>query len=408
MIDQKLRIVHVVRAPIGGIFRHICDLALAQTDAGHDVGIICDSSSGGAFEDSVIERVSACLRFGVQRFPMQRQLSLTDLRATIGLLATLRALAPDVLHGHGAKGGAFARVIGTMLRLSGRRTLRVYCPHGGSLHYDAGSREGRTYFRLERLLERITDGFVFVSDYEENSYRAKVGTTRRQICRVYNGLWPAEFEPIEPHPDMADLVCVGMVRDLKGQRILVQAIALLAERHGLRPTLRIVGDGPDRDAIRRETARAGLEGQVTFQDPMPTREALSQGRILVVPSLAESMPYIVLEAIAARLPVVSTSVGGIPEIFGSRADRLVAPADPAALAEGIAATLATEEAARADALAFGREISGRFSTERMADDVRALYLDLLGPRHAASDASQQRIAACTPLLPSDSIVDRRT
>ena len=404
--EQKLRIVHVVRAPIGGIFRHIVDLALAQSAAGHEVGIICDSNSGGPFEASIIAGVEGRLSFGVSRFPMRRQLSLGDLRATAGLLSSLRALRPDVIHGHGAKGGAYARLIGTALRMTGRKVLRIYCPHGGSLHYDAGTAEGQTYFRLERFLERLTDGFVFVSGYEENSYRTKVGATRRAICRVYNGLWPAEFEPIDPTPAMADLVCAGMVRDLKGQRVLVRAMPILAERHGLRPTLRIVGDGPDRESIAAEATALGLDGQVTFHDPMPTRTALSQGRILVVPSLAESMPYIVLEALAARLPVVATRVGGVPEIFGTRADRLIPAGDPVALADAIAGMLADEDAARKDAMVFGREIAGRFSTLGMADEVGGFYLDLIDPRHRSAPAPRQ--AASLSALVADQVADRRT
>ena len=68
---------------------------------------------------------------------------------------------------------------------------------------------------------------------------------------------------------------------------------------------------------------------------MPTREAFAGARAIVVPSRAESMPYVVLEAIAAGMPIIATRVGGIPEIFGPAADELVAPGDAAALARAI-------------------------------------------------------------------------
>src|ERR1700722_54718 len=76
---KPLRIVHVVRAPIGGIFRHILDLAGAQTAAGHAGGIICDSTSGGKWEDDLIAAVAPKLALGATRFPMRRSVSLTDL-----------------------------------------------------------------------------------------------------------------------------------------------------------------------------------------------------------------------------------------------------------------------------------------------------------------------------------------
>jgi hypothetical protein len=75
---NRLKIVHVVRSPIGGIFRHIVDLVDAQTKAGHDVGVICDSLTGGRFEDEVIASVAPRLALGVTRFPMRRSVSLSD------------------------------------------------------------------------------------------------------------------------------------------------------------------------------------------------------------------------------------------------------------------------------------------------------------------------------------------
>ncbi len=188
--SHPLTIVHCLRAPIGGIFRHVADLAIAQAEMGHTVGIICDSLTGGAFEAEHIARVSPKLPLGVRRVPMRRQLSPADLKASYDVFREIRGLRPDVLHGHGAKGGAFVRTIGTALRLTGRRPLRIYCPHGGSLHYDPSTLAGRVYFQLERGMQRLTDGFVFVSDYEENCYRTKVAAPYRPVRRVYNGCCP--------------------------------------------------------------------------------------------------------------------------------------------------------------------------------------------------------------------------
>lgn len=216
MTAAPLRIVHLVRAPIGGIFRHIADLALAQTRAGHQVGVICDSSTGGTFEDEAIARLAPQLALGVQRFPMRRQVTPGDMKALWALYRHVSGHAPDVLHGHGAKGGVFARTIGTMMRLRGRKVTRVYCPHGGSLHYDAGRIEGRIYFALERLQERFTDALVFVSDYEYAAYESKVRAPKIPARVVYNGLAPEEFSAVTPDADAADFLFIGMLRDLKG------------------------------------------------------------------------------------------------------------------------------------------------------------------------------------------------
>src|ERR1700722_906570 len=77
----KLRIVHIVRAPIGGIFRHIVDLADAQAKAGHDVGIICDSLTGGQFESDIIAKAAQRLALAATRSPTRRAGSLSDIGA---------------------------------------------------------------------------------------------------------------------------------------------------------------------------------------------------------------------------------------------------------------------------------------------------------------------------------------
>ena len=261
----------------------------------------------------IIADLAPKLALGIARFPMRRQISFSDMASSWRLFAHIRALKPDVLHGHGAKGGAFSRFSGTLLGMMGRKTpVRIYCAHGGSLHYDPATREGAMYFRLERLLESFTDGLVYVSDYEELCYREKVQTPKKPTRLIYNGLKPVEFEPIAPRADMADLAYAGMMRDLKGPQVLIEALARLEAKYGLKPSVRLVGDGDDRPRYQAMVEKLGLSDRVTFHAPMPTRQALAQGRILVVPSLAESMPYIVLETVAARIPLIATNVGGNP------------------------------------------------------------------------------------------------
>ena len=148
---------------------------------------------------------------------------------------------------------------------------------------------------------------------------------------VHNGVADAEFLPVKPAPDATDLVFVGELRKLKGVDVLIEAIARLA-RDGRNVTATIVGDGADRGAFEAAVAAHKLGAAVRFVGAKPARAAFALGRMLVVPSRAESLPYIVLEAAAAGLPIIATNVGGIPEIFGPDAGDLVPPGDPAALA----------------------------------------------------------------------------
>src|SRR6185436_8657971 len=95
------------------------------------------------------------------------------------------------------------------------------------------------------------------------------------------------------------------------------------KEQGTTVTANLVGQPEGRGTYVARAAELGISGQVAFHDPMPAREAFATARMLAVPSRAESMPYVVLEAIAADIPIVASNVGGIPEILGERAHELI-------------------------------------------------------------------------------------
>lgn len=387
MSDQQfLRIVHCVRAPIGGIFRHVVDLATAQTAAGHSVGIVCDSLTGGDFEAAWIAEVAPRLAFGITRFPMRRALSPADAASTWRLWRHISRLAPDVLHGHGSKGGSFARLIGTLLRLEGKRPARIYCPHGGSLHFDPATLEGRFYFTIERLLERMTDGLVFVSNFEATSYATKIGAPRVPTTLAYNGLRPEEFEPVGADADAVDFLHIGMLRALKGTDVFIRAIASLRER-GVFARALIVGIGDERDTYETLVDALGLGDRITFRDPMPIRDAMRLARAVVLPSRAESLPYVVLEAIAADVPLIATRVGGIPEIYEGHTEHLVEPGDVSALAEAMHHHLDHPKDIVAFTATLRRSLADRFTVDTMMRTIEGAYLRAAG---------RCRLVSCAP------------
>ncbi len=373
---KSLRIVHCFRSPVGGIFRHVRDLTEAQVAAGHAVGIVCDSTTGGEFEERLFEAMRPRLALGVRRTPMQRHIGPGDAAAALRTYRIIKELRPDVLHGHGAKGGVYARLFGSLLRVSRSRVARLYSPHGGSLHYDETTRTGRLFFMLERVMERFTDHLLFVSDYERRTFRRKVGEPTVPSSLVYNGLRETEFEPVEPQADAADFLYVGMMRDLKGPDLFIEALAR-AERASVRKLRAVmVGDGDDLPRYRQMVQGLGLTDRVTFLKPMPARQAFGLGRTIVVPSRAEAMPYIVLEALAAGLPMIASAVGGIPEIFGAGSPALVQP-EVGAIAARMTEVLADPRSFKAAMPPVG-ELRVRFGVGTMAADVQKAYYACLG------------------------------
>ncbi|HEV7252552.1 MAG TPA: glycosyltransferase family 4 protein [Mesorhizobium sp.] len=377
-MPEALRIVHCFRSPVGGIFRHVRDLAEAQAAAGHRVGIVCDSNTGGAHEEALFQAIEPALALGVTRTPMQRQVGPGDLRAAAGTLRALRGLKPDVLHGHGAKGGAYARLFGTLMGRGKGGVARLYTAHGGSLHFDENALKGRAFFAAERLMERFTDHLLFVSDYERQAFRRKVGAPRVPSSLVYNGLREDEFEPVEPAEGAADFLYIGAMRDLKGPDLFLDGLAAAEKARGRPLTAAMVGAGDDLPRYREQAARLGLGERVRFLDPMPARKAFALARCVVVPSRAEAMPYIVLEALAAVRPMIASAVGGIPEIFSAHPHALVSP-EAQAIAARMADALADPDGFAA-AMPPRENLMARFSANAMAAGIEAAYRAALSRR----------------------------
>ena len=360
--DQPLKILHVLRSPVGGLFRHVVDLVRGQAAAGHRVGIVADATTGGARAEAALAELVPLLALGVTRVPMSRHLGLRDVTAVRRVAQVIRLSGADVIHGHGAKGGAYAR-------LSGTHALRAYTPHGGSLHFDPRSPIGFIYLTLERALLPRTDLILFESAYAREVYHARIGTPGATVRVIHNGVATAEFAPVVPAADASDVVFVGELRRLKGVDVLIDALGLLATG-GQPVSATIVGSGPEGAAFQAQAR--GLAG-VKFPGAMPAREAFARGRLLIVPSRAESLPYIVLEAAAAGLPMLATNVGGIPEIYGPHGGALLPPGDAASLADAIRAALADPATAQAAAQTLRERVRADFGAEAMVQAVLAAY-----------------------------------
>jgi glycosyltransferase involved in cell wall biosynthesis len=366
-----LRILHVLRAPVGGLFRHVCDLALEQTARGHAVGVIADKTTGGENAERALSALAQKLKLGVSRIPMSRHAGLSDIAAVRYVSTHSRQLNASVVHGHGAKGGAYAR-------LGGGKALRAYTPHGGSLHFSRANPIGFAYLSVEKTLLKKTDLALFESEYARAVFEQKIGAPAGHTAVVHNGVRPDEFEPVAMEAVAADVLFVGELRKLKGVDVLIEAIALLKSQ-GRMLRAEIVGDGPDREAFVSLAQARGLSTQINFAGTMPARSAFAKGRLLVVPSRAESLPYIVLEGIAAGKTVIATKVGGIPEIFGPDADALLPPGNVAALASAIQDQLAAVESSPTNRLR--ARVSELFTVSAMTGSVLGAYERALAQRN---------------------------
>jgi glycosyltransferase involved in cell wall biosynthesis len=370
----SLKIMHILRAPLGGLFRHVLDIARGQAERGHRVGLIVDSTTGGTRADAVLAQLAPQLALGLQRVAIARELGPSDFAALRAIAARINHAAPDVLHGHGAKGAALARLAPTA-----PGAIRVYTPHGGSLVYRPGTVGGSFYRSLEWLLKWRTDLFLFESHYVAGLFRAQIGRTPALARVVHNGVADGEFAAVAPAADATDLVGLGELRPVKAFDVLVAAVAAL-KASGRRVTATIAGEGPLEAELKAQAERLTVADQVRFVGHRSARAAFAMGRTMVIPSRAESLPYVVLEAAAAGVPMIATRVGGVPEIFGSEGIHLIAPDDVGALSGAIGAALDQPERARRVTLAVRSRVRSEFSLAAMVDDGLAAYREALAMR----------------------------
>jgi glycosyltransferase involved in cell wall biosynthesis len=369
---RPVKILHVMRAPVGGLFRHVVDLARGQAERGHEVGIVADAATGGERAERAFAQIAAACALGVTRVPMSRHLGLSDITARRAVARLVHSRQVDVVHGHGAKGGAYARLA------PAGKSIRVYTPHGGSLHFSSRTPQGLLYGVAERLMMRRTDLCLFESAYAHQKFITRIGEPNSLVRVVHNGIGAEEFSTVEPAQDATDIVMIGELRHIKGVDVLIEAIDLLAQR-GRKITATIVGEGPDRTALQGLAQQRGLSDAVRFAGYQPAREAFALGRLLVVASRAESLPYVVIEAAAAGVPMIATNVGGIPEIFGPDAG-LLPPGDPVRLADAIVSALNDPGGASAQANRLRERARTRFSRDAMVDQVLAAYGDAMRTR----------------------------
>jgi glycosyltransferase involved in cell wall biosynthesis len=372
--DQPLRILHAVRAPVGGIFRHILDLANGQAERGHSVGIIADNLTGGDRAAAALAEIAPRLKLGVHRLAIHREPFPTDILVWLRFMHLIRRLKPDVLHGHGAKAGAFIR-----LRPRSKTSIRVYTPHGGSLHYPLHTWKGALYSRLERALMNNTDLFLFESAFARDTYQRTIGVPRGLVRCVFNGVTADEFDPVVRAADATDIVYVGEFRHIKGADLLIDAVARL-HADGKPVTLTLAGDGEEIAVLRAQIQQLKLGEAVRLIGHVKARYGFSKGKLLVVPSRGDSMPYVVIEAAAAGIAMVAANVGGIPEIFGSHSEALFAANSVDAMANAIKTALGDPAQAELRAKSLRERIFMHFSQKAMVEGVFAGYRDAFADR----------------------------
>lgn len=240
-----------------------------------------------------------------------------------------------------------------------------FTAHAQDFMFDLGSNE------LLTEMVQAAEFVVAVSDYSRDLLVKMTHCDPSKVVRIFNGIDLSEFQPspIQQHAPLR-VVSVGRLIEFKGFQHLIGACAILEQKE-VPVELRIIGEGPLRSQLEEHIIREGLLNQVKLlgvcsQDQI--RRELTEADVFALASIVDSagasdiLPTVITEAMASHLPVVSTTVTGIPEMVENEVSGLlVEPADESALAAAIARLSADPELRRQMGQA-GRERAERLFT----------------------------------------------
>jgi glycosyltransferase involved in cell wall biosynthesis len=279
-----------------------------------------------------------------------------DLAGLVELVRVFRRERPDILHANSSKAGVLGRLAARVAGVP----IRIFTVHGWAFSAYSGVK-GRLYYWGDRLVEPLTTVTICVSEGERKAGIA-AGTCDAERTVVIPNAVDVNGAPRSSHQrKVPRIIAVGRLKAPKDFLTLVRAASRLPEGA---ETL-IVGEGPDRPRLEQEINALGVTERVRLLgERYDVPKLLADADVFVLSSASEGMPVSVLEAMAAGLPVVSSRVGGVPElVVDGETGILVRPGDASALAAALSGLIADPAKRRSLGAAGRARAEERFDLE---------------------------------------------
>ena len=379
MFAYEIPVLHLVnRFWIGGAERQFVE-RLRRHPAGFRALVGCLEASG-----PMLEPVRG---FGYEPvvFPLNGSLMQPNTAIQIARMAAwMRSEGVKIVHGTDFNTNMLAVAAA---KLSGAKSIVSRVDLG---HIRAGF--GKWHREAEKLTSRLADMVVANAEAVRQMCIRDEGVKPENCVVVRNGLDIAEFDanaqkPLQGAlPEGRRVAVIGNLWPVKGHRTLVEAVALLpAELHDV--SFVCAGEGPEREYLTRRIAELGLQKRVhLLGHRLDVPAVLAHAQAACLCSSAEGLSNALMEAMAARLPIVATRVGGNPELVRDGENGWLVPyGDARALAGRLTQLLGAPELAREMGLRGRRRIENELSLERMAEGHGALYRRALGQAPAVQE-----------------------
>lgn len=374
---RPLAVLLVTEAAATGVGRHVLDLAQGLLQRKVRVHLIYSNQrSDRGFRDRLIQ-----LRgLKSEVVAMRRSPHPGDFRAWRELRRYIRREGPfDVVHGHGSKAGGLVRLLPATLA-----PIRIYTPHALiTMDPQLGWVRRWVYLNIERWLGRRGTQLIAVSQHEQH-HAQEHGIAPGRVSFISNGVAQEPLRgrqvgraEIGASPDDVVVGYVGRLAEQKAPQLLLHAFKLARESA---PQLKLlmIGEGPLRSRVENLRDRLALKKWVHMPGWQPASKWLAAMDMLAMSSHYEAMPYILIEALRAGLPVVTTQVGGADTLIQHGINGLIVPQNnPTELANAII-ELALDPDRRAQMAAVSQRSIAHLTLDRMIEQTLGLYTRLCG------------------------------
>jgi glycosyltransferase involved in cell wall biosynthesis/SAM-dependent methyltransferase len=396
----------IARLNVGGPALHVAYLSAGLADRGYETTLVTGEIARG---EASMESVAAERGVVTVRIPgLSREIAPHhDVAAAWRLARLMREQRPDILHTHTAKAGAVGR-IAAHLAGSARPAVVVHTYHGHVLSGYFG-RAGTALFRgAEAMLARGSDALVAVSpQVRDDLVRFRVAPASRfTVIRLGIDLGPridavgereATLQAIGIGPERFVVAWFGRMTAVKRVHDLVDMLVALRGL-GVDACLLLVGDGTDRESLEQRAHDLGVVRHCYFLGyQTDVARWYDAADVVVLTSGNEGTPVTVIEALAARTPVVATNVGGVRDVVRDGVDGFLVPVgDAEAMAERVA-RIARDEGLRARlAESASERVLRRYAVGRLVDDVDRLYRALLAAGNGGAPRAPMPSPPSTP------------
>lgn len=371
--NGKINVLQIVRIPLGGIRKHIISI-INNLDAERFESFLASGmkiADDGFKRDLDREKLpnENVFDIDIRQVPGPR-----DIRNIVRLYRHYKQKDVRIIHGHGAKGGLYARVLGALLSAK-----VLYTAHGGSIHTMHGPFNNAIYKIMEKILYHLTDKVVFESEYSRKRYMERIKRSSTKFILNYNGvkLCANPASPSFKKDKEIRIGAFGQLRKIKGYDVLIKAVSELTNR-GYNIKAEIHGEGEEEENLSTLAKELGIKERVAIHCFSQEIEARMRScHIIVQPSRFESFGYVAVEAMSLGIPVIASNVGGLAEIVKHEKNGLlIDPGNHMELTDSIEKII-SDSILRESMIQNGlKTVSEKFSEEKMAQTIKKIYLEL--------------------------------